>query len=277
MTERAFTVRFRGVRGTIPTSGPATARYGGNTSCVEVRCGNRLIILDAGSGIRQLGEQLQDREMDILLSHTHIDHILGLPFFVPAYDSACTLRLWAGHLLPESTLKKALGQYMCPPLLPVTPEHFKAEVAFHDFQAGENLSGGIWMESGIRVLTLPLAHPDQATGYRIEYAGAALCYITDYEHSSEVPDAALAEFVRGADALIYDSTYSDEEFARYKGWGHSTWQQGVRLANAAGVKRLCVYHHDPSSDDAKLDAVAAKLAGTFGGGLMAKENVEISL
>ena len=262
-----MTVRFWGVRGSIACPGPDTVRYGGNTPCVEVRCGDRLVILDAGSGLRALGRALAAGPppvvLDLLLSHCHVDHLIGLPFFQPAFDPRSTLRLWAGHLTPETHLAQMLGQLMVPPLLPITPETFQARMDYRDFLAGATIDLG----DGIAVRTAPLNHPGGATGYRIEFGGGAVAYLTDHEAGAGEPAPALVELARNADLLIIDATFTPAEYPARVGWGHSTWVDDVRLAELAGVGQLALFHHDPSHDDDALDAVAtearARRPGTF--------------
>lgn len=270
-------VQFWGVRGSFPTPSPSFSRYGGHTSCVEVRCGERVIILDAGTGLIDLSAQLQDDQYDILLSHTHLDHIHGLLFFKQAYDKTKTIRLWAGHLLPQGKLQTTIGMLMQPPVFPLTTRDFAAQMEYHDFTAGSTLEHSAFSNSNVGVKTLALNHPDRATGYRIEFGGAALCYITDIEHREGEIDGALAAFVSHADCLIYDSTYSDDEWPNYRGWGHSTWQQGARLAQLAGVKQFVAFHHDPSADDAILDRRAQELKASLPHGVVAKEGMQITI
>lgn len=247
-----FGITFWGVRGTIPTTQPSHRRYGGNTSCVEMKVGGHRLIFDAGTGLYPLGEDESLTSMDMFLSHTHIDHIMGFPFFSPAYREGTSIRLWAGHLKPEGlTLRDTLARLMSPPLFPLTLDFLKSTLSFHDFTAGETLDTPHLPDITIR--TLPLYHPDRATGYRIEYAGKSACYITDIEHMRDGLDQALISFVRNADLLIYDSTFDDKDFDRFVGWGHSTWQQAVRIADAASVKSLTLFHHDPGRTDDELD------------------------
>lgn len=248
-----FYIRFWGVRGTMPMADAQFLRYGGNTSCVEVVCGGQTLILDAGTGIQKLGAQLQGKHVDLLLSHTHIDHVCGLPFFSPAYKEGQRIDIWAGHLVPEYDLRQVFGHLMSSPLFPITPDQFKADIHYHDFSAGDDIQPSRLLDAGIRIRTLALNHPDRATGYRIEYKGRSLCYITDIEHTPGMFNKALAEFVANASCLIYDATYDDTDFSRYQGWGHSTWQQAARLAQHAHVKTLVAFHHDPEADDTALD------------------------
>lgn len=270
-----FTARFWGVRGSIASPGPDTLRYGGNTPCVELRCGDALLILDAGTGIRPLGEALARRgaaDADLLLTHSHLDHICGLPFFAPAFHAESRLRIHAGHLEPGRTIRSVLQCMMASPLFPVPVEIFRADCSFHDFVAGETLH----LRPGLTVRTGRLNHPDGATGYRVEFAGRSLCYVTDTEHPAEGRDAAVVELARGADVMIYDSTYSDMEYPDRIGWGHSTWQEALRVADSAGVGRAVIFHHDPRRTDADLDAIAAAAAALRPGTLVAREGMVLS-
>ena len=251
-------VRFWGVRGSISCPGAEYARYGGNTSCLELTAGGRQLIFDAGTGIRTLGLELVRQaplDIDIYFTHTHLDHISGLTFFAPLFDQRSTVRMWAGHLEAPYTLKKVVGHLMQAPLYPVSLDIFQARVEFREFRAGDALSCG-----AVAVRTAPLNHPNRATGYRIDYRGKSICYITDTEHREGQIDDTIVELCRGADVMIYDSSYTDQEYPRYRGWGHSTWQEGVRIANAAGVGTLAIFHHDPSHDDAFMDGVAREAA-----------------
>ena len=269
-----FLVRFWGVRGSIAAPGPATARYGGNTSSLEVRCGARLILLDAGTGLRYLGNKLVAEaplSTDLFFTHTHFDHVCGLPFFKPFFQPKNEFRLWAGHLAEGMTMHRVLREFMMAPLFPVPPDVFKAKMEYRDFKAGETLTP----TPGIVVRTAVLNHPDGATGYRIEYGGKSICYVTDTEHLPGKPDATIIELIRGADLVIYDCTYTDAEFPKHVGWGHSTWQEGARLCDAAGAKRLVVFHHDPGHDDGFMDGIEADAAKTRPGTIVAREGLTL--
>jgi phosphoribosyl 1,2-cyclic phosphodiesterase len=272
-----FTIRFWGVRGSIPCPGPTTARFGGNTPCVEVRCGNRLIIFDGGTGIRELGNELTKSatpiDADILLSHCHIDHVNGIPFFAPFFCSANTFRLWAGHLLPNLNLEDALRNLMSHPLFPIEVEVFQADIRYRDFRSGETLDFG----DRIKIKTVPLDHPGGATGYRLEFAGKSFAYLTDNEIRPSGPDPRLVALARGADVAVYDCTYADGEIASKSGWGHSSWRQGLQFADAAEIKTFCLFHHAPEHDDAFMDTVAFEVATTRKGTIVAVEGAVIEL
>ena len=254
-----FYIKFWGTRGTIPVVGKEFLRYGGNTSCVELQCGGRQIILDSGTGIRELGLATDIFHVDILLSHTHLDHIQGLPFFKPLHIEGSNVALWAGHLLPKNTVKEVVSTIMKPPVFPLTLADVHSRVEFNDFIAGEELQNEGFKKAGITIRTLPLNHPDGATAYRIECSGKSVCYVTDVEHEPGKLNPALVEFLQNADVFIYDSTFDDAEFDKYKGWGHSTWQEAIRLGEAANVQKIIPSHHNPEITDDELDKRAAQI------------------
>ena len=266
-----FWVRFWGVRGTVPAPGPDTVRYGGNTPCVEVMCGGERLIFDAGTGIRALGASLARQEglnSHIFLTHTHLDHVTGFPFFRPAYSPGNTFQIWAGHLAAkEGGIRRVLSAIMSEPVFPVPLRIMHASMAFHDFNAGDTLHP----LPGIVLRTAPLNHPNGATAYRIDYAGRSICYVTDTEHREGELDHTIIELIRGSQIVIYDSTYTEDEYPRYRGWGHSTWNEGVKLCDAAGADTLVAFHHDPDHSDADLDRIAGDMARARPGSLVAHE------
>jgi phosphoribosyl 1,2-cyclic phosphodiesterase len=267
-------LKFWGVRGSIPSPGPDTAIYGGNTACVEIGCARRTLIIDAGSGIRALGQALMDRQehsVDVLFSHCHFDHIEGLPFFTPVYTRGYAIRFWSGHRSGANATRNMISDFLRPPYFPVSPAAFRAAVTYRDFRAGDELDFG----DGLSATTFLLNHPGGAIGYRIRYGAKSACYISDVEHCAGGPDPALIRFIDRADVVIYDSMYTDEEYACYRGFGHSTWQEAVKLAEAGTVKRLLLYHHFPGRSD-KMLATIEKAAGRLRKNtLFAREGMEI--
>jgi phosphoribosyl 1,2-cyclic phosphodiesterase len=244
-------VRFWGTRGSTPVAGVDYVEFGGSTPCVEIRCGERLFIVDAGTGLMPLGADLGDKapaEIDILLSHLHLDHVGGLPFFKPAIlDRTRVIHTWAGHL-GGAGAGEALERLFSPPIFPVSLGQLPTRFIHHGFRAGETLKFG----DGAIVDTLPLNHPGGATGYRFRHRGRCVCYISDLEHTDPWPDPTLAEFVHDADLVIYDAMFSSAEYCSCVGWGHSTWEKGVELCEAAGVKALAIFHLYPGHKDAFL-------------------------
>ncbi len=265
-----FFVKFWGVRGSIACAGPEVQRYGGNTSCLEIMCGERRLVFDGGTGLRYLGDYIVSQgqsDIDVFLTHSHIDHVVGLPFFSPLFREDTTCRIWSGHLDGDMGTHEAIGGLMNAPLFPVAPEIFRAKVEYMDFEAGDTLEP----HSGIVIRTAPLNHPNGAVGYRVEYGGKSIAYVTDTEHREGGLDQAILGLIDKADIFIYDATYTDEEYPASRGYGHSTWQEGVRLADAASAGLYVAFHHDPSHDDDFMDQVARDLSAVRPNSVVAKE------
>ncbi|MCH7563219.1 MAG: MBL fold metallo-hydrolase [Gemmatimonadetes bacterium] len=247
-----------GTRGSIPAPGPATAQYGGNTPCLEVRLGDELVILDAGTGIRALGTSLlaeQDApRASIFLTHFHWDHIQGFPFFMPLYNPASSLRIMGPKQLDVDIQTLFAGQ-MGPIYFPIPYEAISAQTVFG------HLNEGTWEEGDICISAMRVRHPSFTVGYRIERAGKSLVYIPDNELEGDDPQGLvdcrqeLVNFVGDADVLIHDSMYTDEEYQAKAGWGHSTFRQALELADEGGVKRLLFFHHSPDREDAELSEI----------------------
>ncbi len=274
--EVSMNIKFWGVRGSIATPSVDHLKYGGNTSCIEVNVNDRIIILDAGTGVRLLGNYLLERNLKdylLLQSHTHWDHINGFPFFGPVYRDDVNIKIMAGHLSEAGGIEKVFSSQMCQPTFPVPFSELAANLSFTDFKAGDSFSLG----DGISVRTAPLKHPDGATAYRIEYGANSLCYVTDTEHVIGQADKNIIDLIEGADLVIYDSTYTDEEYPDYTGWGHSTWQEGIRLCQAANVKQLALFHHDPSHDDAFMDNVAEQARNIWSEAFVAREGMAVEV
>ncbi|MFD2234604.1 MBL fold metallo-hydrolase [Phaeospirillum tilakii] len=272
----AVRVRFWGVRGCVPSPAADHLGYGGNTSCFAVTIGSRLVIFDAGTGLRPLGAAIAAHgpaEADLFLSHYHWDHIAGLPFFAPGYDPSFRLRIHGPRLDGDCGPLAALARQMEPPNFPVTLGRMGGIAAIEEFEIGTTLTPA----PGLRIVTAPLNHPGGACGYRLEAEGHVIAVVTDTEHRPGAPDPAVLALIAGADLMLYDATYDDDGFSDRVGWGHSTWQEAIRLARAAGVRRLVLVHHDPDRDDRALDAAAAAAAAQWDGAAFAREGTEIIL
>ena len=272
-----FLVTFWGVRGTIPCPMASHMQFGGNTSCVEVQAGGARLVLDAGTGLRLLGKRFQAERVEeatLLLSHTHLDHISGFPFFGPAFQPGFRFRVMAGHLNGQTDIRSVMARQMERPLFPVPLQTMGGSISFEDFAPGD----GFGIGDGVVVCTAPLNHPDGATGYRISYGGRSMAYVTDTE---PLPDGRLDANILGlidrVDLLLYDTTYTDEEYVGRVGWGHSTWQEGVRLAREARVGRLVLFHHEPDHDDLAMARIEALAQIALPGTIAAREGATLVL
>jgi phosphoribosyl 1,2-cyclic phosphodiesterase len=257
-------VRFWGTRGSIATPGPETMRYGGDTSCVEVSSvPGHTLVLDAGTGIRRLGEAIGPdiREVDILLSHLHLDHIVGLGFFGPLFRPEVAVRIWAQPSSFVSLLER-LGRYLSPPLFPVRVRDLGAHVELRETPFGTFQCGPF------EISAEPVIHPDPALGFRVSEDGVALAYIPDHEPALGGPGFGRAgEWTSGwtigrdADLLIHDAQYTTSEYADRVGWGHSAVSDTVAFAEVVGARRLALFHHDPGHGDETIDAMLADARG----------------
>lgn len=277
--ENQFTIHFWGVRGSIPCPGAETVRYGGNTPCIEMRVGGQRLIFDGGTGLRVLGQYLLGQmpvKANLLFTHSHWDHIQGFPFFVPAFIPGNRFHIYGAIAPNGSTIEQRLNDQMLHPNFPVPLQIMSAQLEFHDMQIGDVLKFG-----DVKVSTALLNHPGEAVGYRVSWEGYAAAYVTDTEHFPDRVDENVLFLARDADVLIYDATYTDEEYHSEKsskvGWGHSTWQEAVKVAKAANVKRLVIFHHDPLHNDDFLDNVGEQVAQHFPNSLMAREGLSIQL
>jgi phosphoribosyl 1,2-cyclic phosphodiesterase len=269
-------VKVWGARGSVPCPGPRTVKYGGNTSCVEIRCAGHRIVLDGGTGIRELGRAMSAEPpgaADVLLTHFHLDHIAGLPFWGPAYTPGNSIVFRAARLQQTFGLREILHKMMSPPLFPIPLDEFRADVRFEDFAAGTSFE----LATGIRVDTRALNHPGGACGYRISQGGRSVAYVTDTEHVPGQDDANVLDLMRDADLVFYDSTYTEQELPCHRGWGHSTWEEAVRLADIAAVQTLVLFHHDPKHEDSDLDRIGQQAAERRPGTVVAREGAEFRL
>ncbi len=269
-------LKYYGVRGSIPTPGPKTAKYGGNTSCVAVDTGENLLICDAGTGIRELGLELMAKEhgkgqgkAHVLFSHNHWDHIQGWPFFVPAYIGGNEYHLY-GETRLDKTLQKAIEEQQKPTYFPEAAK-FMSNLNYHDIKEWQPFSIG-----KTKITPARLNHPNGVFAYRIDHAGKSIVYATDTEHYSE-PDWKLIKLAKDADVLIYDGQYTPEEYPKQIGWGHSTYVEGAKIAKAANVKRLHLFHHEPKHDDSTIDAIVEQAQREFPRTMAAREGYELNL
>jgi phosphoribosyl 1,2-cyclic phosphodiesterase len=290
-------VRFWGVRGSVPCPGPKTVKYGGNTACLELRFGEeeRLIVIDAGTGIRELAGHVMKTDLpkgpiktELFLTHTHWDHIMGFPFFIPLFIPNTELKVFGPVSFEDDPLSKIFGDMLRYRYWPVRLEELAAHIEYSDLKEGSmDLGGGVW------VTTKYLNHPVLVLGYRFEYRGKVFCTAYDTEpflnlfdvspddpsyDEEAVREGALAAeeenekvvaFFKGADILIHDSQYTYKEYVNPKspklGWGHSSFEHAVNVAHKAGVKKLLLFHHDPDRSDAELDLLEKKIRKSISG------------
>lgn len=267
-----FSVKFWGTRGSVATPGPTTLRCGGNTACVEVRAGKRLIILDAGTGIRELGLKLEEENatrIDLLVSHGHMDHLMGFPFFNPAYHAGTQINMYLTRAA-SSAVRKLMEQ----PHFPVPFEALAADIKFHEMN-GHCLLGAV------HVTSHPLNHPGGSLAFKLEYGGQTLIYMTDHEPYASPRDADVREFTRGADLLIREAQYTTAEYEQKRGWGHSRFDDAIFDAMAVGVKKIALFHHDPQHDDEFLERELRDLQARYSSSplkiMLAREGQSVEL
>ncbi len=303
-------VRFWGVRGSIPCPGPHTQKYGGNGACIELRVGEeeRIVVIDAGSGIRELGNYLVQHDlpngplkMDLFLSHTHWDHIMGFPYFTPIYIPGTEMKVYGPVTFEDDPLQDVVGGQMKYRYFPVNVGELASDIEYIRIKENPLMDLG----GGLKLATKFLNHPIAALGYRFEYKGKIFCtcydtepfrnlFITDPEHpdydeamafeGEEVANEqnhAIEQFFEGADLLVYDAQYTEEEFATRVAWGHTSIEYAIEAAKRAGVKRLALFHHDPDRTDEQIDELTKRCCAPGSNGDMdvffARERMEITL
>ncbi len=251
-------VRCWGARGSIPVSGKTYLRYGGDTSCIEIRTAdNRIVIIDAGSGIRRLGNRLlaeKRRNYALIFTHAHWDHIMGFPFFKPIYLSGTHINVF-GCPFAQASVRKMISHIMAPPNFPVNFEEIKAKIRYQDacqetFQLG-----------GLMITSIPISHPNQGMGYRFEESGKSFVFLTDNELTYRHPGGMAYEdylaFVEGADLLVHDAEYRPRDYRLTRTWGHSVYTDTLRLALEGDVGRLGLFHHNQERTDEAVDEMVA--------------------
>lgn len=271
-------IKFWGVRGSTPTPERRNSGYGGNTTCLEIRLENgTIIILDCGSGLRALGNSLlrefgeESFHAYFFLTHFHWDHIQGIPFFVPLYRKENSFFFHAVKR-QETELKGVIEGQLASPYFPVDVTILRSTKHFYDLEFEPINVNGAVIRSG------PLYHPQECVGYRVEADGGVFVLATDTEPGSPVHDRSVRELAQDADVLVYDAQYTPEQLAgEKKGWGHSTWLEGTRIAKESNVKHLVLFHHDPEHDDAMVDSLVEDARKEFKNSIGAAEGVEICL
>lgn len=273
MAPSGVTFRFWGVRGSLPTPGPETLSYGGDTACAEFVTPRTRVILDCGSGMRRLGARLMaepdDRETFVLLTHPHFDHVCGLPFFVPIFVPGVKMRF--GSSLFD--MKDMISRLFSRPFFPVSIDMLGADLDYFRPPA----SGELALNDEVRLVTAPMNHPGGCTGYRLEACGVAVAWVTDTEHVEGETDENAVRLMAGADLAVYDAAYTVEEYPGHIGWGHSTPDEGVRLARLTGCRRLALFHHNPTRIDREMQRIEMRAAARMEGCFAARDGLELAL
>lgn len=269
-------VKFWGVRGSIATDGEEIKTTGGHTACVEIRCGSHLLLFDAGTGLRKAGLALAGeghKTFDLFLSHSHYDHVIGLPFFAPLFDQEARCAIWSGHTMGATRTEALVDALLNPLFFPAGAGMFRAAVKYRDFIAGDILTP----QPAISVSTAQLDHPGGVTGYRIEYRKRTITYLTDTGLRSDEAREACRRLADAADLVIYDCMYTEAEAPQRADFGHSTWKDGVDLCQRAKARRLALFHHAPERNDAEIDRLETLARTHFAGAFAAREGMSIRL
>ncbi|MDR2375630.1 MAG: MBL fold metallo-hydrolase [Treponema sp.] len=302
-----FYTRFWGVRGSIPTPGPTTVLYGGNTACLEIRAGERLLIVDLGTGVKPFGDWLVANEIkkhpinaDIFVTHTHWDHIMGFPMFTPIFVPGTRLKIWGSVSYDGDTLEKVIGAQLSYRYWPVRLDELSAHIEYEELKQGSYDLGG-----GLNLVTKYLNHPTLCLGYRFEYEGKSIVtafdnepfynlFTTDKDDPAYNEEAAregeqtaalenrrMLEFIKGADALVYDTSYTEDEYKSHIGWGHSSYETAIGNSLKSGVKKLICFHHEPRRNDDELATLEAGFRERYASEpleiLMAREGMTVEV
>ena len=273
-------VTFWGVRGSIPCCGAEYLRVGGNSSCVSVLVKDKIIIFDAGTGIRDLGHWLEERpdikEAHLFLSHAHYDHIIGFPFFRPLWRDDFKVTVYATVLGKYGGTKSFFqSRIFGDPFFPVSLDMLKCDLSFQDCQNGDILS--LDSHGQAEVFVGKLNHPGGASGFRLTHQGKSVAYVSDTEHEDDPSNTQVLELIHKTNLVIYDATFTDEEYPRFKGWGHSTWQEGMRLCQQHGVQQMAIYHHDPSHTDDVIEKIEIEAKKSWSGLFVARQGMTVQV
>ncbi|MBP1879799.1 MBL fold metallo-hydrolase [Agrobacterium rubi] len=274
--KQEFRVKIWGARGTLPVSGEKFRKYGGNTICIEVRCGSHVLLFDAGSGLLPAGQALKAEgigDVNMFFSHCHYDHIIGFPYFKPFFNRENDVRIWSGHLAGQKTTHEIIAEFMSPPWFPVPLDVCCAQIVTKDFKAGDVLD----VHPDLNITTDMLNHPGNAIGYRIDWQGRSLAIITDTEHETGKLDKSVLKLIDNVDLFLYDASFTEAEMNTYRGYGHSSWQQAVLLAKHANAKSVGLIHHAPFRTDDELEAIEADAQKEFAGVFAAWDGQTIEL
>lgn len=274
-----FTVEFWGVRGSIPTPGKETVRYGGNTACVEIKVGGKRLIFDGGTGLRALGKRLLAQtpvEAHLFFTHTHWDRIQGFPFFIPAFVPDNHFHIYGAMGLNGASIKQRLTDQMLRPHFPVPLQMMQSNLTFHNISPGEVIT-----LDDVVVETISLNRPNSALGFRVTWNGHSVVYATDTEHSPERIEQSLGYLASQADVLIFDAVYADHTYydpnAASGVWQPDAWLASIEVAIAADVKQVIVFHHDPDHEDDLLDKVEAEVQSRFSNVQLAREGMVLQI
>jgi len=265
-------IKFWGVRGSIAVSGSGYMRTGGNTTCLEIRHQGQRLIFDGGTGIRSLGSQLPktDDDFSIFFTHAHWDHIQGIPFFAPAFNKNSTIRMYGAP-----NLQSAIAAQMRPPIFPITLDQIPANLIFETISTGPIAVGPFIVEA------MPVSHPNGVLAYRIRAGHRSVVFATDNELGAEI-NPELISFAADTDLLIHDAQYTDDEYTgrvgpSRRGWGHSSWESAVDLAQRAGAHQLALFHHDPQREDSGVEQIERQAVARFSGSIAAREGMVLSI